>query len=57
VRRGAAALTEPVNDIDDIQSRWQLAARFLDEPGRRLLAANEALAQGLGGVTATARAT
>ena len=44
-------------DIDDIGSRWQLAARFLDERGWRLFAANEALAQGLGGVTATAHAT
>ncbi|WP_428491776.1 ISAzo13 family transposase [Rhodopila sp.] len=42
-------------DIDDIRARWQLAAPFLDERGRRLFAANEALAQGLGGVTATAR--
>ncbi len=44
-------------DIDDIRSRWKLAARFLDERGRRLFAANESLALGLGGVTATARAT
>ena len=44
-------------DIDDIRSRWQLAAPFLDERGRRLFAANESLALGLGGVTATARAT
>jgi hypothetical protein len=34
-----------------------LAAPFLDERGRRLFAANESLALGLGGVTATARAT
>jgi biotin operon repressor len=46
-----------VIDIDDIRSRWQLAAPFLDERGRRLFAANESLALGLGGVTATARAT
>jgi hypothetical protein len=46
-----------VIDTDDIRSRWQLAAPFLDERGRRLFAANEALAQGPGGVTATARAT
>ena len=44
-------------DIDDIRSRWQMAAPFLDERGRRLFAANESLALGLGGVTATARAT
>jgi hypothetical protein len=43
--------------INDIRSRWQLAAPFLDERGRRLFAANESLALGLGGVTATARAT
>ncbi len=44
-------------EIEDIRSRWRLAAPFPDERGRRLFAANEALAQGLGGVTATARAT
>ena len=44
-------------DIDDIRSRWQLAAPFLDERGRRLFAANDSLALGRGGVTATARAT
>jgi hypothetical protein len=46
-----------VIDTDDIRSRWQLVAPFLDERGRRLFAANESLALGLGGVTATARAT
>jgi len=46
-----------VIDTDDIRSRWQLVATFLDERGRRLFAANESLALGLGGVTATARAT
>jgi len=44
-------------DLDDIRSRFQLALPFLDERGRRLFAANEALAQGYGGVTATAQAT
>jgi hypothetical protein len=44
-------------NLDDIGSRWQLAAPFLDERGRRLFAANEALALGFGGVTATALAT
>ena len=44
-------------NLDDIRSRWQLAAPFLDERGRRLFAANEALALGFGGVTATALAT
>ena len=34
-----------------------MLAEFLDERGRRLFAANEALAHGYGGVTATARAT
>ena len=44
-------------DIDDIRRRWWQAAEFLDERGRRLFAANEALAHGYGGVTATAAAT
>ncbi|GAC1680103.1 MAG: ISAzo13 family transposase [Steroidobacteraceae bacterium] len=44
-------------DIDDIRSRWQLALPFLDERGRRLFAANEAIAQGAGGVMAAAQAT
>jgi hypothetical protein len=46
-----------VIDIDDIRCRYRQAAEFLDERGRRLFAANEALAQGYGGVTATATAT
>jgi hypothetical protein len=46
-----------VIDIDDIRCRYRQAAGFLDERGRRLFAANEALAQGYGGVTATATAT
>ena len=44
-------------DIEDIRSRYQLLEDFLGERGRRLFAANEALAQGSGGVSATARAT
>ena len=44
-------------NLDDIRLRWQLAAPFLDERGRRVFAANEALALGFGGVTATALAT
>jgi hypothetical protein len=44
-------------DIDDLQQRWRKVEQFLDERGRRLLAANEALAQGYGGVTATAAPT
>jgi hypothetical protein len=46
-----------VVNLDDIRLRWQLAAPFLDERGRRVFAANEALALGFGGVTATALAT
>jgi hypothetical protein len=41
-----------VIDIDDIRSRYQLLEEFLGERGRRLFAANEALAQGYGGVSA-----
>ena len=44
-------------DIADIRSRWRKATAFLDERARRLFAANEALAQGHGGVSATAIAT
>jgi len=46
-----------VIDIDDIRARYQLLDEFLGERGRRLFAANEALAQGYGGVSATSRAT
>jgi Rhodopirellula transposase DDE domain len=46
-----------VIDIDDIRTRYRQAAEFLDERGRRLFAANEAMAQGYGGITATAVAT
>jgi len=46
-----------VIDIADIRSRFELLEAFLNERGRRLFAANEALAQGHGGVSATARAT
>ena len=46
-----------VIDVDDIRLRYRRAAGFLDERGRRLFAANEALAHGHGGVSATARAT
>jgi hypothetical protein len=44
-------------DVGDIRSRYRQAAEFLDERGRRLFAANEAVAQGDGGVTATSVAT
>jgi len=46
-----------VIDIDEIRQRWQQVEQFLDERGRRLFAANEAMAQGYGGVMATAAAT
>jgi hypothetical protein len=44
-------------DIDDIRMRWQRVSVHLDERGRRLFAANEALAWHYGGVTATVEAT
>ena len=44
-------------DVDDIRARYWRAVPFLDERGRRLFAANEALAIGYGGVTAVALAT
>ena len=44
-------------DIDDIRARYRRAEEFLDERSRRLFAANEAMAQGRGGVTATSQAT
>jgi Rhodopirellula transposase DDE domain len=46
-----------VFDIDDIRRRYQAASAFLDERGRRLFVANEALALGYGGVTAASTAT
>ena len=44
-------------DIEAIRGRWVQAAPLLDERSRRLFAANEALAQGYGGITAVAQAT
>ncbi len=44
-------------DLDDIRRRYQQACKFLDERGRRLFAANEALALGHGGVSAASAAT
>src|SRR4051794_41312085 len=44
-------------EVDDIRARYRQAAKFLDERGRRLFAANEALAIGYGGGTAAAAAT
>jgi len=46
-----------VFDIDDIRRRYEAASAFLDERGRRLFVANEALALGYGGVTAASMAT
>jgi hypothetical protein len=46
-----------VIDVDDIRTRYRQAAKFLDERGRRLFAANEALALGYGGVSAASAAT
>jgi hypothetical protein len=46
-----------VFDVADIRGRWRKAVTFLDERGRRLFAANEALALGDGGVTAASIAT
>ena len=44
-------------DIDDIRDRYQRTRVFLDERGRRLFAANEALMHGRGGITAVTAAT
>jgi hypothetical protein len=44
-------------DIDARRVRYERMAPFLDERGRRLFAASEALSLGYGGVTATAAAT
>jgi len=44
-------------DIHHIRCRYRQAAKWLDERGRRLFAANEAMAQGYGGVAATSVAT
>jgi hypothetical protein len=57
VRRETRWLRGGVIDIADIRGRWRKALAFLDERDRRLFAANEALAQGHGGVTATSVAT
>ena len=43
---GTGSYPRWVIDIDDIRIRWQHIAVQLDERGRRLLAANEALAHG-----------
>jgi hypothetical protein len=46
-----------VIDVDGLRARYRQAAKFLDERGRRLFAANEALALGYGGVSAASAAT
>jgi hypothetical protein len=46
-----------VSDSDGLKARFERTVAFLDERGRRLFAANEALALGYGGVTATSIAT
>ncbi|SDD96817.1 ISAzo13 family transposase [Belnapia rosea] len=44
-------------EVDDIRARYRRAVPLLAERGRRLFAANEALAIGYGGVTAVSLAT
>jgi hypothetical protein len=46
-----------VIDIEPIRERFSAVAPFLDERGRRLVAAAEAFAAGYGGITAVATAT
>src|SRR6266852_5129059 len=46
-----------VIDIEPIRERFSAVAPFLDERGRRLIAAAEAFAAGYGGITAVATAT
>src|ERR1700730_12635318 len=46
-----------VIDIESIRERFSVVAPFLDERGRRLVAAAEAFAAGYGGITAVAMAT
>ena len=46
-----------VIDVEALRTHYRRIAGFLDERGRRLFAANEALAQGCGGVTAVSAAT
>jgi hypothetical protein len=44
-------------DVDGIRAQYQQLAGFLDERGRRLFAASEAVSSGRGGVSAAAAAT
>jgi hypothetical protein len=46
-----------VIDIGPIRERFSAVAPFLDERGRRLVAAAEAFAAGYGGISAVAMAT
>src|SRR3979409_1409439 len=46
-----------VIDVDNLRSRFERMSPFLDERGRRLFAANEAIWLGRGGVTAVAATT
>src|SRR5438128_2068758 len=46
-----------VIDVEPIRERFSTLAPFLDERGRRLVAAAEAFAAGYGGITAVAMAT
>src|SRR6267143_2500916 len=46
-----------VIDIEPIRERFSAVAPFLDERGRRLVAAAEAFAAGYGGIAAVAMAT
>jgi hypothetical protein len=46
-----------VIDIEPIRERFSVVAPFLDERGRRLVAAAEAFAAGYGGIAAVAMAT
>src|SRR6266849_6013595 len=44
-------------DVGSIRARYEQVVAFLDERGRRLFAATEAVSVGVGGVTAVSRAT
>src|SRR5713101_7499073 len=44
-------------DVGSIRARYEQLVAFLDERGRRLFAATEAVSVGVGGVTAVSRAT
>ena len=44
-------------DVESIRTRFWRLEPFLDERGRRLFAANEALSLGRGGVTSVSEAT